>query len=47
MTVLNEKQFTDKMSRLNNSQQSIESLSGWCIFYRKVIWHHNIGSSVT
>ena len=39
MTTINEKQFVDKISRLNSSQQSIESLSGWCTFFRRVIWH--------
>jgi regulator of Ty1 transposition protein 103 len=28
--------FVDKLNRLNNSQQSIETISAWCIFYRKV-----------
>ncbi|GMH26700.1 hypothetical protein Nepgr_028543 [Nepenthes gracilis] len=27
--------LTDKLSKLNNSQQSIESLSHWCIFHRE------------
>ncbi|XP_038990868.1 regulation of nuclear pre-mRNA domain-containing protein 1A-like [Hibiscus syriacus] len=30
-----EKILTDKLSKLNNSQQSIESLSRWCITHRK------------
>lgn len=47
MTTINEKQFVDKISRLNNSQQSIESLSGWCTFFRKVIWCHITSSSFT
>ena len=38
-TIINENQFLEKISRLNNSQQSIESLSNWCTFYRKVTWH--------
>lgn len=27
--------LSDKSTKLNNSQQSIETLSHWCIFYRK------------
>ena len=46
MTTINEKQFIDKISRLNSSQQSIESLSGWCTFFRKVIWHQEIYSTL-
>ncbi|CAK0785770.1 hypothetical protein CVIRNUC_008981 [Coccomyxa viridis] len=34
-TIINENQFLEKIGRLNNSQQSIESLSNWCTFYRK------------
>ncbi|KAG8367757.1 hypothetical protein BUALT_Bualt16G0106000 [Buddleja alternifolia] len=31
----NEKSLTEKLSKLNSSQQSIESLSRWCITHRK------------
>ncbi|KAL0316676.1 UNVERIFIED_CONTAM: Regulation of nuclear pre-domain-containing protein 1A [Sesamum radiatum] len=31
----NEKLLTEKLSKLNSSQQSIESLSRWCISHRK------------
>ena len=27
--------LVDKLSRLNSSQQSIETISAWCTFYRK------------
>ncbi|GAB4834954.1 hypothetical protein Ancab_033221 [Ancistrocladus abbreviatus] len=33
--VFDVKILTEKLSKLNNSQQSIESLSRWCIFHRK------------
>jgi hypothetical protein len=28
--------FVDKLNKLNASQQSIETISQWCIFFRKV-----------
>ncbi|ERM94251.1 regulation of nuclear pre-mRNA domain-containing protein 1B [Amborella trichopoda] len=34
-SVFNEQILADKLSKLNNSQQSIETLSHWCIFHRK------------
>ena len=36
MAVLNTQALVDKLNKLNNSQQSIETVSAWCIFYRKV-----------
>jgi hypothetical protein len=29
----------DKLTKLNTSQQSIETVSAWCQFYRKVVPH--------
>eukprot|EP00252_Welwitschia_mirabilis_P018008 TRINITY_DN40155_c0_g1_i1.p1 TRINITY_DN40155_c0_g1~~TRINITY_DN40155_c0_g1_i1.p1 ORF type:complete len:569 (+),score=150.93 TRINITY_DN40155_c0_g1_i1:511-2217(+) len=34
-SVFNEEILAEKLSKLNNSQQSIETLSHWCIFHRK------------
>ena len=36
MPGLNPQVLVDKLTRLNNSQQSIETVSNWCTFYRKV-----------
>ena len=36
MSGFNPQALVDKLTRLNNSQQSIETLSNWCTFYRKV-----------
>lgn len=35
ISAFNEQILADKLSKLNNSQQSIETLSHWCIFHRK------------
>ncbi|XP_042514104.1 regulation of nuclear pre-mRNA domain-containing protein 2-like isoform X2 [Macadamia integrifolia] len=35
MNVFNAQILAEKLSKLNNSQQSIETLSHWCIFHRK------------
>ncbi|WOK99876.1 hypothetical protein Cni_G08588 [Canna indica] len=34
-SVFNEQILADKLSKLNNTQQCIETLSHWCIFHRK------------
>ncbi|KAK9826893.1 hypothetical protein WJX81_006004 [Elliptochloris bilobata] len=35
MSAFNTQALVDKLSRLNSSQQSIETISAWCTFYRK------------
>ncbi len=36
MSAFNTQALVEKLSRLNSSQQSIETISAWCTFYRKV-----------
>jgi len=35
MSAFNEEALTEKLSKLNNSQQSIVTLSHWCVYHRK------------
>eukprot|EP00959_Pyramimonas_sp_CCMP1952_P259367 5422513-Pyramimonas_sp.AAC.1 len=35
MSAFNEKALTEKLLKLNNSQQSIVTLSHWCVYHRK------------
>eukprot|EP00240_Pyramimonas_obovata_P004057 CAMPEP_0118925972 /NCGR_PEP_ID=MMETSP1169-20130426/3769_1 /TAXON_ID=36882 /ORGANISM="Pyramimonas obovata, Strain CCMP722" /LENGTH=347 /DNA_ID=CAMNT_0006867423 /DNA_START=222 /DNA_END=1262 /DNA_ORIENTATION=- len=51
MSAFNEKVLTEKLLKLNNSQQSIVNLSHWCVFHRKraklvvQTWHNEFAKA--